>query len=96
MSRATYVFIIPFLVKHYFSAIKLDEVPAIREDDSASAGLGAFRAFRARKDAAWSTKHLGEKRKRNLAWDLLQFFSPEMLVQTVRPISILTIDEGVG
>jgi len=88
LSRATYVFIIPFLVKHYFSAIKLEEVPAIREDDSSSAGLGAFRAFRARKDAAYSTKHLGEKRKRNLAWDLLQFFSPEMLVQTVRPISL--------
>lgn len=88
LSRATYVFIIPFLVKHYFKAIELNEVPAIREDDSSSAGLGAFRAFRARKDAIWAEKHLGEKRKKDLAWDLLQFFAPEMTVQCVSvPVS---------
>lgn len=84
LSRATYVFIVPFLVKHYYTAIELNEVPAIREDDSSSAGLGAFRAFRARKDAEWAAKHLGEPRKKDLAWDLLRFFAPEMTVQCVR------------
>lgn len=74
---------LPFLVKHYFTPITLNDIPRLREDDTSSSALGAWRAFQARKDAKWAEKHLGEKRKRNLGVDLFLFFWPEISAQTV-------------
>ncbi len=74
---------LPLLFKHYWKLIQLEEIPAIREDDGSAASLGAFRADQAKRDEAYARKHNGEKRKRNLGWDLLRFFSPEISVQAV-------------
>lgn len=74
---------IPLLVKHYWKAITLEEIPALREDDGAAASLGAFRAFTAARDVAYAAKHKGEKRKRNLALDFVIFFSKEARLQAV-------------
>ncbi len=82
LSRATYWFILPFLWKHYWKPITLDEIPVIREDDSAAASVGAFRAFQAARDAAYEVKY-SSPRKRNLAVDLLAFFRPELVRQSV-------------
>ena len=78
---------IPFLVKHYYSPIKLHEIPSLREDDASSSCLGAWRAFQAKRDAHWQEKHLGEKRKRDLGLDLFVFFWPEVSAQCVCPPS---------
>lgn len=81
-SRASYWFILPFLWKHYWQAITLEDIPAIREDDGAAASLGGFRAFQARRDAAYEGKHM-TPRKRNLGIDLILFFGPMVAVQCV-------------
>ncbi|CAK9784394.1 unnamed protein product [Cutaneotrichosporon oleaginosum] len=82
LSRATYWFILPFLWKYYWKPITLEEIPAIREDDSASASVGAFRRFQAARDAAYEVRN-NSPRKRNLALDLLVFFRPELVRQSV-------------
>lgn len=84
-SRATYTFILPLLFRHYWSPIKLEQIPQLREDDVAAASLGGFRAEQAVRDTAYAQAHGGEKRKRNLAWDLLRFFGPEVTAQCVSP-----------
>ncbi|KAK6910984.1 hypothetical protein I203_105019 [Kwoniella mangroviensis CBS 8507] len=81
-SRATYSFILPLLIKHYFKPITLKDIPAIREDDSASSSLGAFRAYRAGRDKSHLAK-TGEKRIRNLGTDLFWFFFPELAMQSI-------------
>ncbi|WWC71269.1 uncharacterized protein I206_105222 [Kwoniella pini CBS 10737] len=81
-SRATYTFILPLLFKHYFQPITLQDIPAIREDDSASSSLGAFRAYRASRDKKYLAK-TGETRVRNLGADLFWFFSPELAYQCI-------------
>nr|XP_019045027.1 ATP-binding cassette transporter [Kwoniella bestiolae CBS 10118]OCF23957.1 ATP-binding cassette transporter [Kwoniella bestiolae CBS 10118] len=81
-SRATYSFLLPLLFKHYFKPITLNDIPAIREDDSASSSLGAFRAFRAGRDKDHVAK-TGEKRIRNLGADLFWFFLPELAMQCI-------------
>ncbi|ORY32179.1 ABC transporter type 1, transmembrane domain-containing protein [Naematelia encephala] len=80
-SRATYTFMLPFLFKHYFTPIKLEDIPALREDDSAASSLGAFRAYQARRDAQYAKKHKNEQRKRRLPWDLLSFFAGDLFLQ---------------
>jgi hypothetical protein len=82
-SRATYGFMLPLLFRHYYNPIKLHDIPSIREDDSAAASLGAFRAFQAGRDRRYSEKHGGQPRKRNLGIDLLLHFLPETLTQCV-------------
>ncbi|WVR09322.1 hypothetical protein IAU60_006387 [Kwoniella sp. DSM 27419] len=89
-SRAFYMFIVPLLTKHYFKPITLDDIPALREDDSAAASLGSFRTFQASKDAAWAKKHK-EKRKRNLGWDLIRFFGFDLFVQSAWSILFICI-----
>ncbi|KAK8854514.1 hypothetical protein IAR55_003253 [Kwoniella newhampshirensis] len=79
-SRATYAFLLPLLLKHYFTPITLKDIPAIREDDSASSSLGEFRAFQAKRDAVYLRKH-NQKRKRNLGLDLLGFFGKHIAIQ---------------
>nr|XP_018261799.1 ATP-binding cassette transporter [Kwoniella dejecticola CBS 10117]OBR83957.1 ATP-binding cassette transporter [Kwoniella dejecticola CBS 10117] len=81
-ARATYSFLLPLLFKHYFKPITLQDIPAIREDDSASSSLGAFRAYRASRDKTHLAK-TGEKRVRNLGADLFWFFSPELAYQCI-------------
>jgi hypothetical protein len=76
---------LPLLFKHYWTPIQLHDIPAIREDDSSAASLGAFRADQARRDERYAQKHNGQMRKRDLGLDLLRFFSPEITVQAVRP-----------
>ncbi|RXK42365.1 ATP-binding cassette transporter [Tremella mesenterica] len=79
-SKASYMFMLPFLFKHYFKTVALSDIPAMREDDSTSACLGAWRAFQASRDHSHEKKH-GNKRKRNLALDLVIFFNPETRTQ---------------
>lgn len=74
---------LPFLVRHYSNPVKLNNIPALREDDSSASALGAFRADQARRDAKFAEKHLGEKRKRDLGVDLFLFFLPEISAQVV-------------
>ncbi|WVQ80023.1 hypothetical protein IAT38_002124 [Cryptococcus sp. DSM 104549] len=81
-SRATYNFMLPLLFRHYLTPIKLEDIPAIREDDASASILGAFRAFQAKSDKAYVKKH-DTARKRNLAIDLLWFFSPDLTVQAL-------------
>lgn len=93
-SRGTYNFMLPLLFKHYLTPITLENIPAIREDDSSAASLGAFRAFSAKRDAAYSKKHNGAKKRRNLGLELAMFFAPELGWQIVRlvlffPLSFL-------
>ncbi|BEI94008.1 uncharacterized protein CcaverHIS019_0604670 [Cutaneotrichosporon cavernicola] len=90
LSRATYWFILPFLWKHYWKPITLEEIPAVREDDSAAACVGAFRRFQAAHDAAYEVKH-NSPRKRNLAWDLITFFRPELVRQSVVACSFVVL-----
>ncbi|GMK57331.1 hypothetical protein CspeluHIS016_0401650 [Cutaneotrichosporon spelunceum] len=82
LSRATYWFILPFLWKHYWKTITLEEIPAVREDDSSAACVGAFRRFQAARDAAYEFKH-HSPRTRNLARDLITFFRPELVRQAI-------------
>lgn len=81
LSRATYWFILPFLWKHYWKPVTLDAIPAIREDDSAAASVGAFRRFQAARDAAYEVKH-NSPRQRNLALDLVAFLRPDLVWQS--------------
>ena len=64
-SRASYFFMLPLLIRHYFTPITLAEVPAIREDDSAASSTAAFRAFAADLDKRWAERHPGQPRRRN-------------------------------
>lgn len=73
---------IPWLFRYYWKPIELEDIPALREDDSAATTLGAFRADQAARDAKYAQKHDG-KRKRNLGWDLLLFFKWSILYQFV-------------
>ncbi|KIR99113.1 ATP-binding cassette transporter [Cryptococcus deuterogattii 2001/935-1] len=77
-SRGTYNFLLPLLFKHYLTPITIENIPAIREDDSSAASLGAFRAFSAKRDAIYSKKHNGATRRRNLGFELAMFFAPEL------------------
>ncbi|OWZ29769.1 ATP-binding cassette transporter [Cryptococcus neoformans AD2-60a] len=77
-SRGTYNFMLPLLFKHYLSPITLEDIPAIREDDSSAASLGAFRAFSAKRDATYAKIHSGAKRRRNLGLELAMYFAPEL------------------
>ncbi|WRT68702.1 uncharacterized protein IL334_005682 [Kwoniella shivajii] len=88
-SRATYSFLFPLLFKHYFKPITLDDIPAIREDDSSASSLGAFRAYRAKRDKD-HLKKKGGKRTRNLGADLFWFFFPELVTQSVWAITFIT------
>lgn len=81
MSRGTYWFIIPFLWKYYWRPIKLEEIPAIREDDGAAASLGSFRKFQAAQDTKYAKKHDGGIRRRKLSRDLIAFFWPQLVAQ---------------
>lgn len=81
-SRATYWFILPFLWRHYWKPVTLEDIPAIREDDSAASSVGSFRRFQAGRDAAYEVKY-STPRKRNLGLDLLAFFRPELGRQVV-------------
>lgn len=83
-SRGTYNFLLPLLFKHYLTPITIENIPAIREDDSSAASLGAFRAFSAKRDAIYSKKHNGATRRRNLGFELAMFFAPELGWQIVR------------
>lgn len=74
---------LPFLVRHYKKTVTLEDIPAIREDDSSVAVLAAFRADQAYYDAKWAKSHLGEKRKRDLGLNLFRFFWPEISAQMV-------------
>ncbi len=89
-SRATFTFMIPFFFRYYWNPVTLKDIPAIREDDSASSSLGAFRADQAIRDSRYAEKHAGAKRKRNLGLDLIRFFSPEIFTQCVGLTSQLT------
>ncbi|WWD19355.1 hypothetical protein CI109_103814 [Kwoniella shandongensis] len=80
-ARATYAFLLPFLIKHYFTPVTLKDIPAIREDDSAASSTGEFRAFQAKKDAAYLKKH-NQRRNKNLGLDLLRHFAPEIATQS--------------
>lgn len=82
-SRALYTFMLPFLIRHYRTPITLKDIPALREDDASASALGAFRADQAYRDAKWAEKHLGEKRPRDLGFDLFRFFLPEISAQCV-------------
>ncbi|KAI9634405.1 ABC transporter type 1, transmembrane domain-containing protein [Dioszegia hungarica] len=82
-SRATYVFMLPFLVRHYKETVTLGDIPALREDDAAVSALAAFRADQAWYDAQWAKKHLGEERKRDLGWNLFRFFIPDIAAQSM-------------
>lgn len=82
-SRSTYTFLIPLLFKHWFTPITLDDIPAIREDDSSTTSIASFRADQAKRDKTYAARHGGAKRQRNLGWDLLAFFSPDILTQCV-------------
>ena len=76
---------LPLLFKYFWTPIQLEDIPALREDDGSASSLGAFRAAQAKRDAAYADKHSGQKRKRNLGWDLLVFFSPDIFIQAVSP-----------
>lgn len=80
---------LPLLFKHYVSPITLEDIPAIREDDSSAASLGAFRAFSAKRDATYAKIHSGAKRRRNLGLELAMYFAPELGWQVVRSFLIL-------
>lgn len=80
---------LPLLFKHYLSPITLEDIPAIREDDSSAASLGAFRAFSAKRDATYAKIHSGAKRRRNLGLELAMYFAPELGWQVVRSFLIL-------
>ncbi|WVO14579.1 hypothetical protein L204_102214 [Cryptococcus depauperatus] len=82
-SRGAYSFMLPLLFKHYFKPITLQEIPAIREDDSSAASLGAYRAYVAKKDRTYSEHHPGKKRKKNLAVDLFTFFASDISWQVL-------------
>ena len=74
---------LPLLFKHYRHVIRLEDIPALREDDSSAASLAAFRKDQAYRDARYAHKHDGAKRRRNLPNDLLRFFGAEIAVQCV-------------
>ncbi|ORX38217.1 ABC transporter type 1, transmembrane domain-containing protein [Kockovaella imperatae] len=80
-SRAAYMFMLPLLFKHYRHVIRLEDVPALREDDSSATALAAFRKDQAARDAKYAKKHNGAKRQRDLAWDLLRFFGVDTFIQ---------------
>ena len=82
---------LPMLFKYYWTPIQLQDVPALREDDAAASSLGSFRADQAMKDIAYATKHGGQNRRRNLGWDMLTFFGPEIRLQCVSQESSLPI-----
>ena len=84
-SKTTYTFLIPFLLKYYWTPIALEDVPALREDDTSAACLGAFRHFRAERDKAYAARHEGATRKQDLGFDLIRFFLPELTQQAVSP-----------
>ena len=81
---------LPFLFKHYYQLITLEEIPALREDDASTVTLGAFRLFQARRDAKYARKHQGAKRKRNLPVELLIFFAPTIFAQCVGAVFFLS------
>ncbi|ODN87389.1 ATP-binding cassette transporter [Cryptococcus wingfieldii CBS 7118] len=85
-SRGSYNFMLPLLFKHYFKPITLEEIPAIREDDSSAAAIGGFRAFQARKDGEWIKKHKQGARRKHIGVDLLWFFTPDVLWQVMYSI----------
>jgi hypothetical protein len=95
-ARATYVWMLPMLFKHYRQPIKLEDVPAIREDDSVASCLAAFRADQAKRDEAYSRKHNGAKRERGLAFDLVAFFLPQLGQQIVSQIRRARLTPGMG
>jgi ABC-type multidrug transport system fused ATPase/permease subunit len=73
---------LPFLVKYFRKPITLEEIPALREDDSSAATLGAFRADQAYWDARYAAKHGGAKRHRNLGLNLARFFARDIARQS--------------
>jgi hypothetical protein len=76
---------LPLLFRHYTKPITLEDIPQIREDDTAAAGIGAFRAYQAAKDVKYARRHDGAARPRNLGFDLLGHYSPEIVMQAVSP-----------
>lgn len=71
------------MVKHFFKTIKLADIPSIREDDSAAAVLAAYRADQAHWDERYAQTHPGQKRQRDLMFNLFRFFAPLLVKQVV-------------
>ena len=82
-AKASFSFMLPLLWRHFWQPIKLDNIPAIREDDSAATSLGAFRADQAYWDKKYAEQHDGQLRRRNLGINLIRFFLPEIVKQCV-------------
>ncbi|WVO13715.1 hypothetical protein L204_101337 [Cryptococcus depauperatus] len=80
ISRATYFFLLPLLLKNYFKPITSSQIPCLREDDSSAAALGAFRVYQAKKDISFFRKH-NENRKRELGSDLVGHFCGNLFTQ---------------